>query len=196
MDADTLSPDPTPQSTGTPPTGTTPALVDLPARDVLAVDGRGAPEDPSFAAAVSALFATRLALGADQDVPLEGTYSQGGSLSSADGQPFDLASPDGWVWRLLVPAPPRASEASVAAEAASSGAPVQLRRQAGQRVARLLHRGPYAAEGPSLEALSAFVAGQGLVATGPHTEIYLDDPGSTPPADLRTVLQVPVAPVR
>lgn len=89
MHADTVTPDPTNPG----PTGTAPALVDLPARDVLAVDGRGAPEDPPFTGAVSALFATRFTLGADQDVPLEGTYSQGGSRESDDGQPFDLTSP-------------------------------------------------------------------------------------------------------
>jgi hypothetical protein len=94
---------------------------------------------------------------------------------------------------LVVPVPPGLTADGIAAAAARSGAPVQLRRQAEQRVARLLHRGPYADEGPSLAALYAFVADQALAATGPHAEIYLDDPASTPPAELRTVLQVPVA---
>ncbi|MEN3266930.1 GyrI-like domain-containing protein [Pseudonocardia sp.] len=170
-----------------------PALVDLPTRDVLSVDGRGAPEDQAFVTAIRALFAVRLGLGAGEGVPLEGSYSQGGSLESDDGPAFDLTSPDGWVWRLVVPAPPGMTAYGIAAAAARSGAPVQLRRQAEQRVAQVLHRGPYADEGPSLAALYAFVAEQGLGATGPHTEIYLDDPASTAPA-VRTVLQVPVTP--
>jgi hypothetical protein len=73
-----------------------PALIDLPTRDVLAVDGRSTPEGPAFVTAVRALFAVRLALGVGEDVPLEGTYSQGGSLESVDGLPFDLTSPDCW----------------------------------------------------------------------------------------------------
>ncbi|GAA3041367.1 GyrI-like domain-containing protein [Pseudonocardia yunnanensis] len=190
MEADTISPDPTNPG----PTTTDPVLADLPARDTLAVDGRGAPEHPSFGAAVRALFAARSALGAGEDVPLEGTYSQGGSVESDDAPPFDLTNPDGWHWRLLVPAPPGATDSAVAAAAARFGAPVQRRRQPERRVARLLHLGPYADEEPSLAALYAFIAGNGLVPAAPHTEIYLTDPSSTPPAELRTVLQVPVVP--
>ncbi|MHA6631721.1 GyrI-like domain-containing protein [Pseudonocardia sichuanensis] len=166
----------------------TPELLDLPARDVLTVDGTGAPEMPAFTAAVRALFAVRAALGSRDDVPLEGSYSQ-------DGDPlrFDLDAPDGWHWRLLVPAPPHATPEAVATAAARFGAPVHLRRPQGQRVARLLHRGPYADEGPTLAALYAFVERAGLVPAGPHTEVYLTDPSATPPAQLRTHLQVPVS---
>jgi hypothetical protein len=195
MEADTIIPDPTDPALNSPDrVSTAPALVDLPARDALTVDGRGAPEAPSFTAAIRALFAVRSALGAGQDVPLEGTYSQGGSLESDDAPPFDLTNPDGWHWRLLVPAPPDATEDGVAAAAAPFDAPVELRRQPERCVARLLHLGHYADEEPSLAALYAFIAGHGLVAAAPHTEIYLTDPSSTPPADLRTVLQVPVVP--
>lgn len=72
------------------------------------------------------------------------------------------------------------------------GAAVHLRRPAARRVAQLLHRGPYGGEGPSLDALSRFVAAQGLVPDGPHTEVYLTDPGVTAPRDNRTVLRVTV----
>jgi hypothetical protein len=190
METDTITPDPTNLDAPT----TNPALADLPARDALAVDGRGAPEHPSFGAAVRALYAVRSALGAREDVPLEGTYSQGGSVESDDAPPFDLTNPDGWHWRLLVPAPSGATDSAVAAAAARFGAPVRRRRQPERRVARLLHLGPYADEKPSLAALYGFIADHGLVPAAPHTEIYLTDPSSTPPAELRTVLQVPVVP--
>jgi hypothetical protein len=166
----------------------TPDLADVPARDVLTVDGTGAPEAPAFGAAVRALFAVRAALGAHEDVPLEGSYSQ-------DGDPlrFDLDAPEGWHWRLLVPAPPHATAQSVETAAARFGAPVHLRRPRAQRVAQLLHRGPYADEEPSLAALYAFVDRAGLAPAGPHTEVYITDPSTTPPAELRTLLQVPVS---
>jgi effector-binding domain-containing protein len=60
-------------------------------------------------------------------------------------------------------------------------------------VARMMHRGRHTDEGPSLAALYAFVERAGLVPAGPHTEVYLTDPSSTPPAQLRTLLQVPVS---
>jgi hypothetical protein len=128
----------------------TPTLVTVPARDVLTVDGVGAPEDPPFAAAVRALFAVRAALGDRNDVPLEGSYAQ-------DGDPlrFELDTPAGWHWRLLVPAPHRAGATAVATAAARFGAPVLLRRPGPQTMAQLLHRGPYADEAPSIAALGA-----------------------------------------
>jgi hypothetical protein len=66
------------------------SVIDMPGRDVLTVDGVGAPEDAPFGAAVRALFAVRAALGARDDVPLEGSYAQ-------DGDPlrFDLDAPTG-----------------------------------------------------------------------------------------------------
>lgn len=169
------------------PITTRPALADLPARAVLAVDGRGTPEEPQFAAAIQALFAVRAALGAPEDVPLEGSYAQ-------DGDPlrFDIDAPAGYHWTLLVPAPPAPTTEAVATAAARCGAPVELRAQPGRRVARLLHHGPFAEEGPSLAALHAFVAEQGLQQAGPHTETYLTDPARTAPADYRTILHVPV----
>lgn len=162
-------------------------LATVPARALLAVDGRGAPEGAAFAAAVRALFAVRAALGAVDDVPLEGTYAQDG-----DALRFDLDVPHGWHWTLAVPAPGGRSAEAVATAAGRFGAPVELRAHPRQEVAQLVHPGPYADEQPSLDALYAFVARHGLRPAGAHTEVYLTDPGRTPPAENRTVLRVPV----
>lgn len=162
-----------------------PSLADLPARTVLAVDGAGPAEAPAFGAAITGLVTVRAALGGG-GVPVEGTFWQ-------DGDPLrlDLDAPDGWRWTLAVPAPDGVDDRAV--RAAAGGAGVRLLQQPARRVARLLHRGPYAEEGPSLAALHAFAAAQGLRVIGPHTETYLDDPARTPPAELRTVLDLPVA---
>lgn len=167
----------------------TPTVIEIAERAVLTVDGVGAPEEAPFAAAVRALFAVRAALGARQDVPLEGSYAQ-------DGDPlrFDLDAPGGWHWRLLVPAPDHATAEAVTTAAARFGAPVLLRRPAAHRVAQLQHRGPYAQEAPSLAALYAFVAERGLRPAGAHTEVYLTDPRAVEPSALRTLLRVPVCP--
>lgn len=162
-------------------------LTAVPARALLAVDGRGAPEDAAFATAVRALFAVRAALGAVDDVPLEGTYAQDG-----DALRFDLDAPHGWHWTLAVPAPDGRTAEAVTRAAARFGAPVELRAHPRQEVAQLVHPGPYADEQPSLDALYAFVTRHGLRPAGAHTEVYLTDPGRTPPAGNRTVLRVPV----
>ncbi len=164
-----------------------PALVVVPARELLTVDGIGAPEDPPFGAAVRALFAVRATFGGREDVPLEGSYAQ-------DGDPlrFDLGRPAGWHWRLFVPAPAGVDAAAVGATAQRFGAPVHLRRSRARWVAQLLHHGPYVEEAPSIAALDAFVVEQGRESIGPHTEVYLDDPSTTAPAELRTLLRMPV----
>jgi hypothetical protein len=162
-------------------------LIEIPARDVLTVDGVGSPDGVAFTTAVRALYAVRAALGGHDDVPLEGSYAQDG-----DPMTFDLDAPDGWHWRLLVPAPRHVKAEAVGTAAERFGAPVLLRSARPASAAEVLHRGPYAEEGPSLAALYAFVAEQGLTPAGPHTEVYLTDPRAVEPAELRTLLRVPV----
>jgi hypothetical protein len=160
---------------------TTPVLTELPAREVLTVDGTGSPESAGFQAAIRALVVVRAALGARDGEPFEGSYAQDG-----DPHRFDLHAPDGWHWRLLAPAPPGTTAEAI------TDARVRLRHEDARCVARLLHEGPYENEAPSLKSLYDFVAAQGLTPAGAHTEIYLNDPGRTAPADLRTILQVTV----
>ena len=143
-------------------THTPPELADIPECAMLAVHGVGAPHGARFAAAVKAL---------GRDAPYEGTW-----WSGDDRLAFDLDRPDDWHWTLAVPVP----------------GIVRLVRRPAQRVAWLVHHGPHEEEGPSLAALYAFVAEQGLVPDGPHTEVYVTDPTRTAPADLRTELRVPV----
>ena len=144
-------------------THTTPELTYLPAYTVLAIDGEGAPAGPGFDAAVGAIH---------NRSPIKGTW-----WSGDDQLAFDLGDPDRWRWTLAVPVPDR----------------VRLEHRPAQRVAWLVHHGAYEDEAPTLAALYAFVADQGLSPAGPHTEVYLNDPARTAPADLRTEIRVPVA---
>jgi hypothetical protein len=151
---------------------TEPELASLPPRTMLTIAGSGSPDGPAFAAAVAALVS---AVG--DRVVLEGTW-----WSGSDPLSFDLERPDGWSWTIAAPVPD------------SFEAPDGMRREARpvERFARLVHRGPYDEEGPSLAALYAFVAARGLTPAGAHTEAYLTDPQTIPPPDLRTELRVPV----
>ena len=154
------------------PAHSLPELVDVPARTVLAIGGEGRPEGAAFQAAVAVFDG----LGGHR--PLEGAY-----WSGEDQLTFNLASPDGWRWVL-----------AVEVESGPMGPIEGVRREIreAERAARLVHRGPYEEEGPSLAALYAFIASQGLEPAGPHTEVYLTDPRVVAAAALRTELRVAV----
>ena len=57
---------------------------------------------------------------------------------------------------------------------------------------QIMHIGPYADEGPTIEKMHAFAKEKGYQLTGKHHEIYLSDPRKTRPEKLRTVLRQPV----
>jgi effector-binding domain-containing protein len=68
--------------------------------------------------------------------------------------------------------------------------------QAGQmpsgRLATCLHVGPYEELGGAYEALTAFVRDTSYEPSGVSYEIYLNDPTSTPPQELRTQIFFPL----
>lgn len=55
-----------------------------------------------------------------------------------------------------------------------------------------LHIGPYDSIGTLYDALAAWIPVHGLEIAGPPREVYLSDP-STPPDQIRTVVEYPVA---
>ena len=57
-----------------------------------------------------------------------------------------------------------------------------------QRVGRVLHIGPYNQEEASFDLIATALTRAGLDAAPTHIEVYLNDPGRTRPAALRTVL--------
>jgi hypothetical protein len=54
---------------------------------------------------------------------------------------------------------------------------------------QIMHIGPYAEEPRTLEKMSAFAEARGLIFHGRHHEIYLGDPRTAKPDNLRTVLR-------
>jgi effector-binding domain-containing protein len=62
---------------------------------------------------------------------------------------------------------------------------------AGQ-LAACVHTGPYEDIAPAYEALSAWMAQEGYEPTGVAYEVYLNDPGDTPPDELRTEVFYPL----
>lgn len=60
------------------------------------------------------------------------------------------------------------------------------------RAAECIHVGPYTELRRTYEALEAWIDENGLQPSGPAYEFYLDDPGDTPEAELRTRVVLPV----
>lgn len=176
--------------------------VDVPPAAYLMVDGAGDPNvSPEFQAAVEALFSLSYALkfavkkgplAIDYTVmPLEGLWW------ADDMANFDVARKSDWKWTLMILQPEWIDAALVADTLlqvrAKKPLPVLERVRfetfAEGRCAQILHVGPFAEEGPTIEKLHRHIAGQGARLVGKHHEIYLSDLRRTAPEKLKTVLR-------
>jgi hypothetical protein len=188
---------------------TTPDIVTVPARTVFALEGRSAPEGETFQRSVAAVygvaytlkFARKKAGRADFKIgPLEARW-----WTDEPGRRLPDVPRHAWRWQLRLALPDDVSvgELARAVDAATHKAGGQLygSAEAGQvtlallpaeRCGRVLHIGPYAAEGESIARIAAMVEHAGLTTRNPHVEVYLSDPRRTKPKSLKTVLLVEV----
>jgi hypothetical protein len=182
-----------------------PELVRVPPLTYLMVDGKGDPNtSPDFRAAVGALYSLAYSLkfslkksrGLDFRVmPLSGRFH------AEDPRVFLEGRKQEWEWTLMLAVPSavtaadlKAARAQAQARQNASPALPRVRREVLREglCAQVLHVGPYAAERPTIEALHAFIADQGLVFAGSHHEIYISDPSRTAPDKLKTIVRQPV----
>jgi hypothetical protein len=182
-------------------------LIDISSIRYLAVDAEGDPEtSDSFHEAMGVLyplaytlkFASKLDLDRDYTVmPLE-------ALWWADDMDSFSINRDKNAWRstVLMMIPNWISTEMVDTakrKVASKVLPEHLERVrvvdlVEGRCAQTLHIGLFEEEGPTIEALHAFLAQKGLVRSGKHHEIYLSDPRRVKPAKARTILRQPASP--
>lgn len=183
-----------------------PVLVQVPPFEFVMIDGSGDPRtSPDYQAAVAALYAVsypvvitlKRAGRLDLKVrPLEGLWW------ADDLSVFQPASEDraSWHWTMMIRQPDDVPgdvyDAAVTKMAKKLGravaARVRIERFGEGLCAQLMHRGPYAGEGPNIARLHDFAAAQGLRLRGHHHEIYLSDPRKSAPQKMRTVLRHPV----
>ena len=197
-----------PFATGYPRLGR-PRVVETKPRRCLAIEGRDVPGGPEFRAAMGALYATAYTLHfllrergiQGRLLPAEGLWRRrdGREGWSEGAEAFDSTV---WLWTLLLPIPPEASEADVAdallAARRKRSSPA-LDRLFVQTVAEglvveAMHVGPYSTEPETIAAMHRVADAAGLVPVGAHHEIYLGDPQRAAPERLRTVLRQPVRP--
>jgi hypothetical protein len=186
-----------------------PSLVEVPDLAFLMIDGHGDPNTaPEFSEAIEALYtvayAAKFAIkgapgGIDYRVmPLEGVFW------TADMSTFATGERSVWDWTLMIMQPDQVTSGVFGEARATASAKKALDAIGRMRLevfaeglaAQVLHIGPYAAEGPTIQRLHAFIAEQGYERSGRHHEIYLSDPRRSAPEGLKTVLRQPVAGVR
>lgn len=179
-------------------------VVDVPAMNFLMLDGAGDPNtSPVFQTAVEMLYAVSYTLkfmlkkqgAADYAVmPLEGLWW------TPDMAEFTIEDKSNWLWTLMIAQPPFITAEQVAAAKAEAARKKELPALDGLRfepyheglAAQIMHLGPFAAEGPTIAKLHAFIAHQGYALTSKHHEIYLSDFRRTAPEKLKTVIRQPI----
>jgi hypothetical protein len=180
-----------------------PAIVNVGPARYLAIEGRGAPEDASFEAAVGALYAVAFTVKmarklADTDykvTALEGLWWTGGK-----GHHFLHTPRTSWRWQLLIRTPDFVTKREVARAIAAlleRGKPklvasVELIGTREGRCVQALHVGPYATEPETIARMLEVAAAAGYKAHGTHHEIYLSDPRRAKPEKLKTILRAPL----
>lgn len=185
---------------------TTPSFVTVPRRPYLLVDGEGDPNtSPGYRQCLETLYplayavrsAVRDATGEAYIVmPLEGLWW------SDDLSRFSVEAKDDWRWTLMICLPDPVTVVDVPellarvshARSLPAGDRVRYEPYGDGDAAQVLHVGPYATEVPTVEALHAFIASEGLVLRGHHHEIYLSDPRRVAPEKMRTIIRQPVTP--
>jgi len=182
-----------------------PALVDVPAMNFLMADGAGDPNTaPEFQQAIGALYGLSYTLkfgfkvrkGIDWTVMgLEGLWW------ADDMSALPAGRKDEWKWTLMIMQPDVVTAAALdeARDELKRRRPetaglerIRLERFAEGLAVQILHVGPYAEEGPTIEKLHAFAHESGCTVAGKHHEIYMSDPRRTAPAKLKTILRHPV----
>jgi hypothetical protein len=184
-----------------------PIMVDVPELAFLMIDGHGDPNTAAeyseavqalYSVAYAAKFAVKRASGLDYVVmPLEGLWWV------SDMSTFTVEDKSAWDWTMLIMQLDEVTlevfedaKARTARKQYSDAVQrVRLERFAEGAAAQVMHVGPYASEGPTIQKLHDFITEQDYVRAGMHHEVYLSDPRRAAPEKLKTILRQPIAPI-
>ena len=191
------------------PSAKAPAMVDVPARSYLMVDGKGDPNTSAdFQEAVQTLYGVSYTIkftlkfagkGPEYSVPpLEGLWWREDVSFEACDPDMLLQDKDKFCWTIMIPQPEHITAATLQqalADLRKKGkdspalGKLRLEKWKEGRAVQIMHVGPYSAEGPTVRRLADFAAQSGLRLTGRHHEIYMSDPRRTAPEKLKTIIR-------
>ena len=181
-------------------------VVDVPEMTFLMIDGKGDPNTAhEYQDAIEALYGTAFTLkfmlkkrGGTPDYsvpPLEGLWW------AEDMSVFIQEKKDDWFWTMMIMQPEFVSR-----EMVSEAAEVVRKKKNPPALSKLryetyheglsvqiMHIGPYAEEGSTIQKLHQFALDQGYQLRGKHHELYISDPRRIASEKMRTVVRQPVA---
>jgi hypothetical protein len=179
------------------------STVNVPSMNFLLVYGEGAPTSPHYGEAIEALFGVSYTLkfmvkkstGIDFSVmPLEGLWWVD------DMTKFNSDRKDEWKWTAMIMQPKYITDNDV--ELAIEQVKKKKNLLALPKVrfenfiegtaAQILYIGPFSAEGPTITKVHAYIQKSGHELTGKHHEIYLNNPATTAPEKLKTIIRQPM----
>ena len=178
-------------------------VVDVPAMNFLLVDGEGAPASPQYSEAIEALFSVSYTLkfmakkstGIDFSVmPLEGLWWVD------DMTKFSSGRKDEWKWTAMIMQPKYVSVNDVKSAVEQVKKKKNLPALSKVRfenfkegpAAQIMYIGPFSAEGPTITKIHIYIQKSGHALSGKHHEIYLNNPATTAPEKLKTILRQPM----
>ena len=183
-----------------------PLVIKVPKLRYLMIDGQGDPNtSQAFADAITTLYGIAYTMkfmlkkgpeAIDFGVmPLEAVWW------ADDMNDFLKANKSNWKWTAMIMQPAfitatmvKAAKAELARKKKELPAIglIRLADMTEGACAQILHVGPYAAEGPTITKLHAFIHENGKSLRDKHREIYLSDARRTPPEKLRTIIRQPM----
>ncbi|RPJ78536.1 MAG: hypothetical protein EHM20_03670 [Alphaproteobacteria bacterium] len=185
------------------------SIVDIPKMNFLMIDGKGDPNtSQEYQDAIEALFPVSFKVkflsGKEnsQDyvvMPLEGLWWV------ENMENFSIQDKSGWKWTSMIRQPDFITKDLIKIaieEVEEKKNPPALSKIKFESLheglsAQIMHIGPYAEEGPTVEKLHNFIKEKGYeftgsISDGRHHEIYLSDVRKTKPEKLKTVIRQPM----
>ncbi|MBO0796897.1 MAG: GyrI-like domain-containing protein [Ktedonobacteraceae bacterium] len=177
-------------------------IADIPAMNFLMLDGKGDPNtaqeykdaiEAIYTIAYTTKFLLKKEAAIDYPVmPLEGLWWADGGRE---------APRENWQWTMMIMQPncvtdewfAEAYRQAQRKKKLRALEKVRLERFHEGKVAQIMHIGPFADEGPTIEKLGRFLEEHGYAFRGKHHEIYLSDLRRTAPDKMHTVLRHPFA---
>jgi hypothetical protein len=180
------------------------SVIDVPKMKFLMIDGAGDPNKGGMMECFGAIYPLAYGLKfmikkKDPKKDFKVFPPEGLWWMNEDGS-FDQGKKDKWKWTLMLAQPDFVTEKMVEEvraqamkkkDASPLFTKVRFEEFKEGKAAQIMHIGPYDKEGPNIEKLHKLILTLGKKPSGKHHEIYMSDPGRTPPEKWKTIIRQP-----